>query len=270
MPIGCIPTKHLPRFLPAPARRVHHVAQLEPVELARCTDRIRTHLVPPEPVPDLQPGRQHHRLAHLIQRVARRPPHAARRHGLRSRYMERAIHRKNMWRHHLMIKHNAVKGSVHPVVDVVCFYTMSIIRIPKESSILTHHARVFRFCSATSLLFRRSLVHRRPPGNDVGRQAERPRHIVSPGLRNHLDPGPVRKVALNRVPQHRRRRLQASVFESASDIQKRELISDPRPHVKCVTRTSHCVLVDCRIVASASDVEADTDHVQVQFPRFRQ
>ena len=130
------PTKHLPHLLPALARRVRHVAQLEPVELAGSTDRIRTHLVPPEPVPDLQPTRQPHRLAHQVHRIAGRPPHAARRHGLRSRHMERPIHGQNVWRHDLVIEQRAVERAVHPVVNVVCIYSISAVPMCSQA---IHH-----------------------------------------------------------------------------------------------------------------------------------
>ena len=76
--VYCIAAQRFPRLLSALAGGVDNIAQLKSVEPARSTDRIRPHVVEPQPVTDLQRTRQLNRGAHAIYGVACRSPDAAR------------------------------------------------------------------------------------------------------------------------------------------------------------------------------------------------
>ena len=82
--------QRLPDFVrnsPA-APRVNHVTDLEAVELARCADGIRSHVVEGEPVPDAERIRQLGHRAHTIHGITSWPPDAAGCQGLRGTHVE--------------------------------------------------------------------------------------------------------------------------------------------------------------------------------------
>lgn len=70
--------QRLPRLLPALARGVDNIAQLESVEPARSTDRVCPHVTEPQPVADLQRTGQLNGRAYSIDGVTCRAPDAAR------------------------------------------------------------------------------------------------------------------------------------------------------------------------------------------------
>ena len=78
---------HFVRNAPAPSR-VNHVTDLEAIELARCADGIRSHVVKGEPIPDAERIRQLGHGAHTIHGVTSWPPDAAGCQGLGGTHVE--------------------------------------------------------------------------------------------------------------------------------------------------------------------------------------
>lgn len=120
MAFGSEPHKRLPNLGGADtSRRINHIADLESVELARRTNGIGTHIVEAEPVPNLQPARQHRLRRNAIDGVACRAPDAADVRRLRVRNMERAVHREHIRLHDLVIEQDTVEGTVYAIIDVI-------------------------------------------------------------------------------------------------------------------------------------------------------
>lgn len=76
---GGQPTQGLPDFyrVLSDAGRVNNLDRLEPVELARGTDGVGAHILPSEPVVNLEVGRELGDGGHAVDRVAGRAPDAA-------------------------------------------------------------------------------------------------------------------------------------------------------------------------------------------------
>lgn len=102
------------------SRCVDHVAELEPVELARCANRIGSHVIKPEPIPDPEPTRQTGIGRDTINRVAGWAPDTAEHLGLGGGDMKRSVERQHIWVNDLMIEEDTVESAVHSIIDVVC------------------------------------------------------------------------------------------------------------------------------------------------------
>ena len=109
----------LRRARPA-SRRVGHMADLEPVELTGRAQCVRSHVIKTKPISYPERSRQQRHWAHAINRIAGGPPDAARVQRLGRRDVERPVEGQDVWVHLLMIEQDAVEGTVHAVIDVVC------------------------------------------------------------------------------------------------------------------------------------------------------
>jgi hypothetical protein len=77
------PSKRLPHLRSIhPTSSINHLAHLEPVKLTRSAHGVRSHVVKPKPVPNLQRTRQSHCRTYAVDRVTSRAPHTARMLGL--------------------------------------------------------------------------------------------------------------------------------------------------------------------------------------------
>jgi hypothetical protein len=108
------------------SRGVDHVAELEPVELARRANRICPHVIKAEPVPDPKRARQCRLGRDTINGIAGRAPHTAENLGFGGRDMKRSVERQYIWMNDLMIEEDAVERPIHPIIDVVCEYRENV------------------------------------------------------------------------------------------------------------------------------------------------
>ena len=120
MALGCKRSEHIADLSSEDSSsRVHDVAELKSVELARGAHSVGTHVVETEPVSHLQPDRKLRLRANAVDRVACRTPDAAELCRLVLCDMERSSNGKHVWVNDLVIEKDAVESTVDAVIDIV-------------------------------------------------------------------------------------------------------------------------------------------------------
>lgn len=101
-------------------RRVDHIADLEPIKLARGANRVRAHVFEGEPVPNGEIRRKASKRTDAVDRVASGSPDAACLQRFRCRNVEGPVQTECVRRYNLVIEEYAVERAVYTIIDVVC------------------------------------------------------------------------------------------------------------------------------------------------------
>ena len=113
-------SKYIPDFDGSNASRsIDHIAEFKAIELARCANGVRAHIVKAKPVAHLECHGERGLRANTVDGVTGRTPHTAQVSGLRVGNVEGAVHGQNVWVDNLVIEENTVESAVYAIVDVV-------------------------------------------------------------------------------------------------------------------------------------------------------
>jgi hypothetical protein len=166
-----------------------------------------------------------------------------------------------------MVEQNAVERPIYTFVDVIC-REQTIRGCLRTLRTITEHTHDTGLVGIIRNSVRWTVGHFSTSRDDIGCEAESIGNIKPPGLCNYSKIASVRKMLTNGRGENSGRLFEQHVLKSATHVEQVELIPNVLAYVESCASTSDGICVHRWVIATATYVEANSNHVEVQLLCF--